>query len=480
LKTSKSSVALISTALLVSLLGACTKADHRDGGSQKDAATTTTTDGTKTATAASTSTNTSTAAGGDKTASSAGTLPGQIRVNLNDLPDDMVICTVGDTPITVGDYRHMQKLQQAQLQQQIINDAMVRMSLSEQAKQRHLSLTPEEKTKLIETAKAQHKDFVAFLKEKNMTEADFDKEVEEAGLEFKMANITLEEQLLPQLVSREIMAKASEKAGLSKNAISAVDKVKGSDQFQNLKQTTGLAADTLKNELVKGELAKMQIQKIAQTIRVSDREVRDWYNHNKEQLKHPERIRLSSILVICPESDIGPIESVRTQVKKANPKLEGKDLDAAVANVMMAQQNKALICLGEAQAAGSNFAKLANEKSEDPVARQQKNGGDMGWQQKAQLVPQFADAVWGLKPGQVLPKLVKTAEGYRIIKVTGHEGAGLLPLSDVRPIIEAKLKQDKLNGAVQQWVAQQQRSMNIQFSQRFLAVANPGADKKTN
>lgn len=164
-------------------------------------------------------------------------------------------------------------------------------------------------------------------------------------------------------------------------------------------------------------------------------------------------------------------------MQAANPKLTGKDLDATIAQVMQNQQQKALILLGRAKG-GENFATLCNENTDDITSKIKKNGGDLGFQERGQLIPQFADAVWGLKAGDVLPKLVKTGLGFQIIKVSAREKPGTLPLDDVRPLIEEKVKQDKVQLAVNNWINDRRRSVKIEFSPRFIAAATKADSAK--
>jgi parvulin-like peptidyl-prolyl isomerase len=492
----KSSATLLTTLCLVSLLAGCTKPEKTSTSTTKtdteagtavktstDSTTATTDaaekkdDTTVAADAGSTATTPADSSAVSKTAAttaapgSAAVNAPKVAVNLNKLDGKLVICTVAGDPITVNEYRNMLTMQQIQMQANSAVDAGLRMSLLQQAKKAGMTLSPDEKARLLTAAKAQEKNLAQALKANHITEKQFEDQIYDAGLVMKAINTVVEQGILSQLVSRELLVKASRSAGLEKTATSAVAAVKKTPNFENLRKQTGMTADALNAELVKGELAKLQIAKLQKKIAISPGEVRNFYDQNKKQLAHGERIRLATILVACPEKDKPGVQSVRTQVQKAFPKLQGKDLDQAVTQATINQQNKALILLGEAQGSGANFAKIANEKSDDMNARVHKTGGDMGWQAKENLQPALVESVWKMKSGSVLPKLVKTDDGFMIIKVTAHEPAGTLALKDVEPLIKNKLAQDKLSSTVNSWIADQQKTYRIEFTPSFISAA---------
>jgi peptidyl-prolyl cis-trans isomerase D len=66
---------------------------------------------------------------------------------------------------------------------------------------------------------------------------------------------------------------------------------------------------------------------------------------------------------------------------------------------------------------GQDFAKAAEELSEDPSAKG--NGGDLGWFNASKMVKPFSDAAAALKPGEI-SQPVRTQYGVHLIKLEGR------------------------------------------------------------
>jgi peptidyl-prolyl cis-trans isomerase C len=104
---------------------------------------------------------------------------------------------------------------------------------------------------------------------------------------------------------------------------------------------------------------------------------------------------------------------------------------------------------------GADFAALAKQKSKDPGAAQ---GGDLGFFKKTDMVPEFADAAFALKPGQYTQTPVHTQFGWHVIKVDERK-------RDEPPTFEQahdELRQKMIQEDVQKVLAEARKDSTIE------------------
>lgn len=82
---------------------------------------------------------------------------------------------------------------------------------------------------------------------------------------------------------------------------------------------------------------------------------------------------------------------------------------------------------------GADFAALAKEKSKDPGGAE---GGDLGFFTKAQMVPEFANAAFAMKPGDISTDPVKSQFGWHIIKLEERRPRAIPTFEQVKGQIE--------------------------------------------
>ena len=85
--------------------------------------------------------------------------------------------------------------------------------------------------------------------------------------------------------------------------------------------------------------------------------------------------------------------------------------------------------------AGGSWADLAKKYSDDPGSKDQ--GGELGFAQRGKMVPEFDNAIFTQKLGEV--DIVKTSFGYHVVQVEERQTAHTQPLSEVQAAISATL-----------------------------------------
>ncbi len=162
--------------------------------------------------------------------------------------------------------------------------------------------------------------------------------------------------------------------------------------IKEMMEARGQSFDEAKQRIKKGMVYQKFFEaQWAGKINVTEDEAKKYYDENAKQL---EQIRASHILVTPrsadPNSD--PNEA------KAAAKAKAEDLLKQIKD-------------------GADFAELAKTYSDCPSSKQ---GGDLGFFSRGQMVPAFEEAAFALKPGQV-SDVVESPFGYHIIKVTDRK-----------------------------------------------------------
>ncbi len=169
-------------------------------------------------------------------------------------------------------------------------------------------------------------------------------------------------------------------------------------------------------------LSKALFDEVTKDVKVTDKDVADYYTQNQSQYGTPESRDVRHILV----------------------SIKGKDGKVDFA----ASKSKADSIYAQLQG-GSDFAALAKADSDDPGS---KNAGGKLTISRGQTVPEFDKASFELGKGE-LSKPVKTQYGYHVIEaVSDVRKATTTPLAKVRASIRTQLLQQKRNTEMQSWV----------------------------
>jgi peptidyl-prolyl cis-trans isomerase C len=91
---------------------------------------------------------------------------------------------------------------------------------------------------------------------------------------------------------------------------------------------------------------------------------------------------------------------------------------------------------------GADFAKLATKLSKDEGSG--KNGGDLGWFTPDTMVKPFADAVKGLKPGEMTEAPVQSEFGWHVIKLEDSRATAAPPFEEVKDQVKVFVQRQKV------------------------------------
>jgi peptidyl-prolyl cis-trans isomerase D len=206
-----------------------------------------------------------------------------------------------------------------------------------------------------------------------------------------------------------------------------------------------------RNEKVKIEYALLKPDDLAASIQASDAELSAYFEKNKARYQLGERRTLRYALADTAQLSLraGVTEQElrayydehiaryriknRARVSRILFKTVGKT-DAEVEEI----RNKAEAVLKKAKA-GAKFEDLAKQNSEDTT---KDAGGDLGWIEQDQTVPEFEKAAFTLPKGSI-SDLVKTQYGIEIIKVVDRENARTQSFEEVRAQILPLLSNEK-------------------------------------
>ena len=108
-------------------------------------------------------------------------------------------------------------------------------------------------------------------------------------------------------------------------------------------------------------------------------------------------------------------------------------------HILVASEDKAKEIIAQLNK-GADFSTLAKANSTDPSAKE--NSGDLGWFKKGDMLPEFSDAAFALKPGQITQTPVHTRFGWHVIKLEGTRTAPPPSLDEVRDQIRQEIIQE--------------------------------------
>jgi len=196
-------------------------------------------------------------------------------------------------------------------------------------------------------------------------------------------------QVLQQLIGKELIYEDAKKSGITNS--------------KEYKQEYKKLEKRIKKELA----VQVWQKKVLDGIKITQKELKEYYNKNKDEFRQKESVHARHILVKTEDE----AKKIINQLKS----LSGEKLK-------------------------EKFIELAKKDSTGPSAP---NGGDLGYFAQGQMVPAFNDKVFSMKKGTITLKPVKTQFGYHIIYLEDKKPAMTRSFDEVKTFIEQRLKLEK-------------------------------------
>ncbi|SEP02198.1 peptidylprolyl isomerase [Paenibacillus sp. OV219] len=221
-------------------------------------------------------------------------------------------------------------------------------------------------------------------------------------------------QTLDNLIQDKLVGQEAKKKGIvvsDKDVEAEIAQIKkqfpSEKEFESALQQASMTLEDLKKQTSK----QLRIRKLIEPlVKVTDADVKQYFDENRAMFDQPEQVKASHILVAT----------------------------KAEADEIMKQLK-----------AGGDFAKLAKEKSLDTGSKDA--GGDLGYFGKGVMVAEFEKAAFSLKAGE-LGGPIKTQFGYHIIKVTDHKAAKAAKFEEHQAEIKELIIRQKVSERSATWL----------------------------
>lgn len=240
----------------------------------------------------------------------------------------------------------------------------------------------------------------------------------------------------PQLMDRWVRTE------VFRRALSEEARAKGFDRRPDVVEALERARDQVLVTRYVSELSKPPANY------PSEQEVAEAYRANSEEFVVPAQYRVAQIYLGNGEGD-KKAEAARRRIEELSKTLTQKPAD---------------------------FEALARKFSEHKPSADQ--GGDLGWVQLDQMLPEVRAIVAELRKGD-LSKPVKTASGWHIVRLTDAKPKTLRPLEEVREPLVRALRLRRAQEIEQKYlddlIARSPLGVNQIALNRLLAPAAPAA-----
>jgi peptidyl-prolyl cis-trans isomerase SurA len=326
-----------------------------------------------------------------------------------------------------------------------------------------------------------------------ITRSEFERSKDQLRDEIKQQNVKdpdaayaeREKDVLRDLVDQQLLLDKGKDLGITGDTelIKRLDQMRKDMKLETLedleKEATkqGVSWEDFKQNMRNQIITQKVIgQEVSGHLSVTKEEEQKFYDDHKSEMEAPEAIRLSEILVapkiVSPETAPAPAPAVAPAAADSNapaattppaPPADEAAHQAADDAALSAAEAKANDLLKQIRD-GASFEDVAKKSSDGPSAA---DGGALGIFKRGQLAKELEDKTFAMKAGEVTD-VIRTKQGYVILKVVEHQMAGIPPLKDVLPKIQDALYYEKLQPALRAYLTKLREEAYIKYADGYV------------
>ncbi len=293
-----------------------------------------------------------------------------------------------------------------------------------------------------------------------------------------------EKDILRDLIDQQLLLEKGKDLGITGDTdlIKRLDQMRKDMKLETMEElekaatAQGISYEDFKQNMRNQIITQKVIgEEVGSHLNISTDEQQKFYEQHKSEMEQPETIRLSEILIPTEKPAEKPkadkVESNNADTADNAKQEEGKQ--EAEAAALAAAEAKANDLLKQIKG-GAHFDDVAKKNSAGPSAAQ---GGDLGVFKRGTLAKELEDRTFAMKAGEVTD-VIRTKQGYVILKVTDHQMAGIPPMKDVEPKIMDALYYDKLQPALRAYLTKLREEAYIDIREGYTdSGASPNQTK---
>jgi len=237
--------------------------------------------------------------------------------------------------------------------------------------------------------------------------------------------------VLRGLIDRELLLQKGKDLDITADAelIKKLDemrkqmKLASMDDLEKAAEAQGISFEDFKQNMRTEIITQQVIQReVGGRINVGKDEEQKFYEQHKSDMERPEAVKLSEILVSTEQAGDDPQKLAAAEAK---------------ANDLLKQIR-----------AGASFEDIAKKQSQGLSAAE---GGELGYFERGKLAKQLEDVTFALKKDQV-SDVIRTKQGFVILKVTDHQSAGIPSFAEIEPRLQEAVYMQKLQPALREYL----------------------------